>query len=618
MSDQVIGNNTKDANLIYELQGDWNASTNAPDIISTTEIGFAWQVSVAGTTDLGGITDWHINDIAVKTATGWINSPGGQVAWGGIAGNIPNQTDLVNYVETKVTKNNNITGATKTKITYDIKGLVTNGEDATTADINDSLDKRYVTDAQRTVIQHTSNTNTGDETQSTILSKLGYTPVPNTRTVNSKALSSDIILTKSDLGLGNVNNTSDLNKPISTATQNALDLKANDNAVVHLAGNETITGIKTLTQLNITPSGAATSPVDGSLYFDTQDKALTIVTDATNDVNLSIGQEMYIRCINKTGSPINNGQVVFISGAQGNRPKISLAQANAVATFLGTIGVATQDIADNAEGMITTYGLVRDINTSAFSEGDILYLSPIVAGGFTKTMPSSPNYISRIGIVTTSHVTQGAICVHIDNNPVSGRFGDDTNYTNFESDGTMVANGNATCWDDLLPSSVAVQSTGTNAASFTAYNGNLRAYEYVGTGASFKEVNIGWQLSHTWLEGSDIIPHIHLYIPDNAVGGVIKIYGEYTWTNIGQTGAVATTTVSGTITRTANQGVANNIILSLGAITGTGKTISSMFMSRIYRDPTDVADTFGASVWLKSADIHYQKNMLGSRQELIK
>ena len=35
-----------------------------------------------------------------------------------------------------------------------------------------------------------------------------------------------VSLTKSDVGLANVDNTSDLNKPISTATQSALDLKA--------------------------------------------------------------------------------------------------------------------------------------------------------------------------------------------------------------------------------------------------------------------------------------------------------------------------------------------------------------------------------------------------------
>lgn len=50
--------------------------------------------------------------------------------------------------------------------------------------------------------------------------------VPTTRTVNLKALSSDITLDKTDIGLGNVDNTSDADKPISTAQQNALDLKA--------------------------------------------------------------------------------------------------------------------------------------------------------------------------------------------------------------------------------------------------------------------------------------------------------------------------------------------------------------------------------------------------------
>lgn len=63
-----------------------------------------------------------------------------------------------------VQKNANITGATKTKITYDSKGLVTAGTDATTADIADSLNKRYVTDAQLTVIGNTSGTNSGNET----------------------------------------------------------------------------------------------------------------------------------------------------------------------------------------------------------------------------------------------------------------------------------------------------------------------------------------------------------------------------------------------------------------------------------------------------------------------
>ena len=47
-----------------------------------------------------------------------------------------------------VVKNADIVGATKTKLTYDNKGLVTGGLDATTLDINDSTNRRYVTDSQ--------------------------------------------------------------------------------------------------------------------------------------------------------------------------------------------------------------------------------------------------------------------------------------------------------------------------------------------------------------------------------------------------------------------------------------------------------------------------------------
>ena len=74
---------------------------------------------------------------------------------------------LQTALDGKVDENSTITGATKTKITYDAKGLVTSGADATTADISDSTNKRYVTDAQLTVIGNTSGTNTGDQTSVT-------------------------------------------------------------------------------------------------------------------------------------------------------------------------------------------------------------------------------------------------------------------------------------------------------------------------------------------------------------------------------------------------------------------------------------------------------------------
>jgi hypothetical protein len=112
------------------------------------------------------------------------------------------QKAVKTYADGKVAANAGITPATKTKITYDAKGLVTVGEDATTADIADSADKRYCTDAQKTVISNTSGTNTGDQDLSTL--------VPKTTTVNGHALSANVTVTKSDVGLGSVTNVDQL------------------------------------------------------------------------------------------------------------------------------------------------------------------------------------------------------------------------------------------------------------------------------------------------------------------------------------------------------------------------------------------------------------------------
>lgn len=119
---------------------------------------------------------------------------GGSTAWGGITGTLSSQTDLQTALDGKVDENAAITGATKTKVTYDAKGLVTAGADATTADIADSTNKRYVTDAQATVIGNTSGTNTGDNAVNSLYSGLAASKQDtlvsgtNIKTVNSTSL----------------------------------------------------------------------------------------------------------------------------------------------------------------------------------------------------------------------------------------------------------------------------------------------------------------------------------------------------------------------------------------------------------------------------------------------
>lgn len=67
-----------------------------------------------------------------------------------------------------------------------------------------------------------------------------------------------VTLAKGDVGLGNVDNTSDASKPLSTAATAALAAKATDSAVVHNTGAETVAGVKTFSDKPVVPDASFT------------------------------------------------------------------------------------------------------------------------------------------------------------------------------------------------------------------------------------------------------------------------------------------------------------------------------------------------------------------------
>lgn len=164
-------------------------------------------------------------------------------------------------------------------------------------------------------------------------------------------------------------------------------------------------------QFNTTYAGAS---AEGRLYWDATDGTLAVGMPGGN-VHLQIGQESILRAVNKTGSDLLNGQVVYINGAQGQRPTIALAKANSELTSAHTIAMLTEDIANNNNGYVTTFGLVRDVNTSGYSNGDTLYLSPTTSGGLTITKPTAPNHLVTVGYCVHSDATAGIILVNISN-----------------------------------------------------------------------------------------------------------------------------------------------------------------------------------------------------------
>ena len=297
--DKIAINDSKDTNSVkYVTLNQLVSSVQDPHNKGYFETGTALNTAIPTAND---------GDFAVVGATNtvwvWSTASSDFVDSGanGAVASVNGRTGIVTLTKADVGLNN-----------------VVNLDTSTTANITDSTDKRFVTDANLVVIGNTSNTNTGDETQSSILTKIGYTPenVSNKDTDVTLGSNSDIkyptqkavktyadtkltkvladgyyepkdsaiqthitsttnphVTTKEQVGLGNVDNTSDLDKPISTATQTALDTKASTTALTeHTNNNDIHVTAAEKTKLNsIEAVGAiykSTSNTNPSTIFD--------------------------------------------------------------------------------------------------------------------------------------------------------------------------------------------------------------------------------------------------------------------------------------------------------------------------------------------------------------
>jgi len=129
-----------------------------------------------------------------------------------------------------------------------------------------------------------------------------------------------------------------------------------------------------------------------------------------------------------------------------------------------------------------------------------------------------------------------------------------------------------------------------------------------------EEVYLTIQLPHGYKEGTDIVAHVHWAPTSTSTNDVV--WGlEYQWQNIGQAFTGASTTI--TVTDAGNGVTGEHQVASWSAISGTGKTISSMLVCRLYRD-VDPVDNFPNDAALLEFDIHFEVDTMGSRQEFTK
>ena len=137
--------------------------------------------------------------------------------------------------------------------------------------------------------------------------------------------------------------------------------------------------------------------------------------DIDDDGVVDSAETVKIIVRNSTGSTLTKGQIVYLSGATGNRPNAVLADATDEATSSKTIGMVSANIANNTDGYVAVSGTLHDIDTSSFTAGDSLWLSETAGAMQANTPPAEPAHSVFIGYVARSHPTQGRVVLAIQN-----------------------------------------------------------------------------------------------------------------------------------------------------------------------------------------------------------
>lgn len=307
----------------------------------------------------------------------FVSENGGGASWGEIDGTLSNQTDLQNALNLKANESD--------------LGAV-----AFSNDYND-LDNKPTIPSIANLVPYTGATQNVDLGANS-LSAVFVTDNSNSDYNNKVDLSQDGVY------LNSTNNITEVTNEFRV-TSTSTDSKS----------------IINTPSLKFNTLAVETSAV-GKLKWNDTDGTLDLGLKGGN-VTLQIGQESVIRVVNKTGANLleSNYQAVRVTGAQGQRLKVDLAQATSDMLSAETIGLVTETINNNQEGFVTTSGLIRSINTTGslqsetWSDGDILYLSPSVAGRITNVKPTAPNHLVIIGYVVHAHANNGSIFVKVDN-----------------------------------------------------------------------------------------------------------------------------------------------------------------------------------------------------------
>ena len=200
-------------------------------------------------------------------------------------------------------------------------------------------------------------------------------------------------------------------------------------------------------------SGAVTLYHNNVVRLITTDSGIT-VTDEVEAVEFIGPLRGPTKFKGQAGEALSAGDPVYISGISGNTTVVSKADAND-ASKMPAFGIIDASVSANASCQVLTFGEMHNLDTSAFSEGDELYVSN--TGTLTTAIPSGESsQIQKIAKVTRSHASAGGIFImgagrsnavpNLDNGDIF--IGDGTNHATTTSLNTAV---NALTLTNYLP-----------------------------------------------------------------------------------------------------------------------------------------------------------------------
>ena len=155
-----------------------------------------------------------------------------------------------------------------------------------------------------------------------------------------------------------------------------------------------------------------TSATVGTISWDDGESLLK--TQISTNTAVELGQTAVALSYNAELTTLNKGEVVYLYGAQGQRPAVKRAYNTSDDTSATTFGIVAESIAAGQTGFIITKGIIQNIDTNSYNEGDILWLDS-TPGQATNTKVYAPYNSVFVGVVLKKNSSAGRIFVNIQN-----------------------------------------------------------------------------------------------------------------------------------------------------------------------------------------------------------